>query len=368
MANASSDRLGVLIVDDSPLLRRLVADVVATIPGFVVAGEAEDGLSAIREMHAVQPAVITLDLDMPGLGGLDTLGYIMSEAPRPVVVLSGAESPAGQDLTLRALELGAVDFVRKPSWDRSLDRETLARRLTQSLQQAARGRALPPRQAPRRDWRRGTPRTHRVVGSDSRAATHLIVLAASTGGPKVLSELVPRLRLPATAAVLVVQHMPERFTASLARRLDELGPRPVSELVDGSYLRAGHAYVAPGGSHTVFLRDSTGVKGVLSDAPPKHGVRPAADVTLESAARVFGASCAAVVLTGMGRDASAGASRVRAAGGHVLAQTPDSCAVAGMPSAVIASGAAARQATPDELPDALIAVCGWSRDGVEPKA
>jgi two-component system chemotaxis response regulator CheB len=367
MANDSSDALGVLIVDDSPFIRRLVADIVASTPGFRVAGEAHDGLTAIREIHALQPAVVTLDLEMPGLGGLDTLGYIMSEAPRPVVVLSGAESPAGQDLTVLALELGAVDFVRKPSWERSLDRETLARRLTQSLLQAARGRVQPPRQAPRRNWRRDTPHTSRIAIPEARRADHLLVLAASTGGPKVLSEVVPRLRLPPATVVLIVQHMPEHFTTSLARRLDELGPRPVAEVADRGWLQGGHVYVAPGGSHVVLTREAVGVQTLLSDAPAMHGVRPAVDVTLDSAASVFGAACTAVVLTGMGRDGARGAERVRASGGRVLAQTPDSCAVAGMPSAVLATGAATRHATPDELPDAIVDLCGWSRHTLEPE-
>ena len=344
-----------LVVDDSPLIRRVVGDAIAGTSDLVVAGEAEDGLQAIRCVHQLQPDLVTLDIDMPAMGGLDALGYIMSECPRPVVVLSGHEPAQGGDLTIRALELGAVDFVRKPSWADALDVDTLRRRLLQALREAGNGRVAPlvPRVPPRRGWRRTSDPATGGVPHPSAPATSVVAIAASTGGPKALAELLPVIPPMRDAAIVVVQHMPAGFTASLARRLHELGPRPVSEACDGMPLLGGHVYVAPGGWHLVaqFI-DGTPHLRVI-DTPPVHGARPAADVTFASLAAAFGARCTAVVMTGMGKDGAGGAVRVRACGGRVLVQHPDTCVVSGMGQAVLAMGAAHAVLTIPELPAAL---------------
>ncbi|MGQ0647101.1 MAG: chemotaxis-specific protein-glutamate methyltransferase CheB [Gemmatimonadaceae bacterium] len=357
-----------LIVDDSPLIRRVVRDALADTGDLVVVGEAADGLEAIQRVHELNPDLVTLDIDMPAMGGLDALGYIMSECPRPVVVLSGHEPKQGGDLTIRALELGAVDFVRKPSWAEALDVETLCRRLLQALREAALGhvRQLVPTVPPMRDWRvesRGLSETPPRLTRRG-PARRVIGVAASTGGPKTLAELIPRLPPDVDAAVVIVQHMPAGFTASLARRLHELGPRPVEEVRHGSVLMSGCVYIAPGGVHTTVGRgDAATVTFRLDDTPAVHGVRPAADLTFRSLAETFGSRAVIVVLTGMGRDGAAGAAAVRSAGGHVLVQDPETCVVSGMGQAVLAAGAADAVLALEDLPEALRRLCAASPGG-----
>jgi two-component system chemotaxis response regulator CheB len=359
MASASSDVRTVLIVDDSAFIRRVVRDVIDASPDFRVVGEAANGTEAIQSVQALDPDVVTMDIDMPGPSGLETLGRLMREYPRPVVMLSGQESPEGVELTIRALELGAVDFVRKPSSADSLDESTLQRRLLQALRSAAGVHVTPP--APLEEpssLRKPRPasalRTAALFPAHGAAAQHLIAIAASTGGPRALAELVPRLSLSSGAAVVIVQHMPEHFTASLAQRLGELGPRPVVETSDDALLLAGVIYVARGGRHTRVARTASGEPRLMhDDGPPVHAVRPAADPLFESAAAAFGPDATAVVLTGMGRDGAQGCSRIRQAGGMVIVQDPSTCVVGGMGASVLAFAGADLVAALADIPAAL---------------
>lgn len=353
-----------LVVDDSSFLRRVVCDAIAATPDLSVAGEATDGLDAIRLVHELQPDLVTLDLEMPSMNGLEALGYIMSECPRPVVVLSGQVPVPGSDLTIRALELGAVDFVRKPSCADTLDVETLGRRLLQALREAGSGRVetLVPTVAPRRRWR-STPTAAPIVVTAPREApaTGAIAIAASTGGPRTLAELLPRIPAELTDAIVIVQHMPAGFTGSLAVRLNELGPRVVHEAHDDMPLLAGRVYVAPGGWHLVVRRGAGGLRLHVEGGPAVNGVRPAADLTFRSIAEAFGPRCVAMVLTGMGRDGAAGAATVRAHGGSVIVQDPDTCVVSGMPQAVMMAGAVDAILPLAGMPEALRRLCAASR-------
>lgn len=365
MGNASSRRHTVLVVDDSPLFRRVVCDTLAETPDLLVAGEAADGLEALHQVRELNPDLVTLDLDMPSMGGLEALSCIMRESPRPVIVLSGHAPPYGGDLTIRALELGAVDFVRKPSWADALDVETLRRRLVQALRAAAGGRVQALEEtgggASALPTRSGSPVSPSLGVAP---ATRVIGIASSTGGPRTLTELVPRIPGDVDAAIVIVQHMPAGFTASLARRLHDLGPRPVEECRHGATLLAGHVYVAPGGMHTVAATGDGDARVFrLEDSAPVHGVRPAADVTFASLASAFGAATTVVVLTGMGRDGATGAAAVKAAGGWVLVQDPDTCVVGGMGQAVLAAGDADEVLVPAALPEALRRLCAKSPAG-----
>jgi two-component system chemotaxis response regulator CheB len=363
MASEPSRR-SVLVVDDSSFLRRVVCDAIAATPDLSVAGEATDGLDAIRLVHELEPDLVTLDLEMPSMNGLEALGYIMSECPRPVVVLSGQVPVPGSDLTIRALELGAVDFVRKPSWADTLDVETLSRRLLQALREAGRGRVetLVPTVAPQRGWRSSfTIAPILAPAPRDMPASGVIAIAASTGGPKTLAELLPCIPAELDEAIVIVQHMPAGFTGSLAHRLHELGPRVVHEAQDDMPLLAGHVYVAAGGWHLVVRRDATGVRLGVEGGPAVNGVRPAADVTFGSVAGTFGPRCVAMVLTGMGRDGAAGAATVRAHGGSVIVQDPDTCVVSGMPQAVMMAGAVDAVLPLAGMPEALRRLCAASR-------
>lgn len=317
-----------LVVDDSAFMRKVVSDLVGALPGFRVIGTARDGQHALEQVHTLDPDIVTLDVEMPELDGLQALGYIMSETPRPVVMLSAADGADGA-LTLRALELGAVDFVRKPSGAISLDLANVQDRLHQALLAAAEANVAGVRAVAR------LPRVSSGVGMSPHRARKLVVIACSTGGPRALVEVIPALPVTLDAAVLVVQHMPKGFTQSLAERLDHASRCTVREAADGAPLQPGVVYVAPGGRHLVVGERPDGPCCAIDDSPPVWGVRPAADVLFRSAARVYGASVLGVVLTGMGRDGAEGLTRIREAGGRAVVQDRETSTIYGMPQAAL---------------------------------
>ncbi len=315
----------VLVVDDSALLGSVVRDLIDGFGGFRVVGVARDGEEALRLVHELEPDLVTLDIEMPGVDGLQALGYIMSECPRPVVMLSGATRHGDVDLTIRAFELGAVEFVRKPDARTRDGWAGVAPRLREALRAAAENTVrLPMLVRPRLPGTKQARRLH--------AAESVVVIAASTGGPRALAELVPALEATLEAAVVVVQHMPQGFTAGLARRLDQLALLPVREAQSGEPLLAGTVYVAPGGQHLTLERDGDAARLRCDEGPTEHGVRPAADPLFRSAAQIFPGRCVAVVLTGMGRDGVDGLRAILQAGGRGLVQDRATSAVYGMPA------------------------------------
>ncbi len=333
----SSERRSVLVVDDSAFMRKVIVEMIGDAVGFRVVGTARHGLDAIEKIAALDPDIVTLDVDMPELDGIQTLGYIMSECPRPVVMLSGARARDGVDPVIRALELGAVDFVRKPSGPISLDLEVARERLHQALQAA-------------REWNlAGVPMLARPALAPrspshppATGATRVICVASSTGGPRALCDVVPRFPADLDAAVVVVQHMPAGFTRSLAQRLDGLSPLAVREAEDGLPLAHGEVVVAAGGRHLRLVESERGVLVRLDDAPPVWGVRPAADPCFRDAARLFGPNATAIVLTGMGRDGADGARAILDAGGEAFAQDQATSVIYGMPHAAVTIGGVSR--------------------------
>lgn len=345
-------RARVLVVDDSAFMRRLVSDVIAEDAAFEVVGTARDGMHAMQQVAALNPDLVTLDIDMPGQDGLATLQQIMTTAPRPVIMLSAGGADGGVEATLRALELGAVEFVRKPSGTISLDLDGVRDQLHDALRAAvctnrsllategavAAQRATPIRvaalsAAPHRSSPTvGVVRRHEFANAP---ATRLICIAASTGGPAALSHVVPALPRFEHAAVCIVQHMPSGFTTSLARRLDERSRLTVREASHGEPVLAGHAYVAPGGMHLRVNRVHGALTCLLDDAPTLWGVRPAADHLFRSAADAVGDGCIGVVLTGMGCDGAEGLFAIRHAGGSGLVQDVASSVIPGMPNAAL---------------------------------
>jgi two-component system, chemotaxis family, protein-glutamate methylesterase/glutaminase len=331
----SSNQRTVLVVDDSAFMRKLVSEILSTSGEFRVVGTARNGLDALKQIHALDPEIVTLDVEMPELDGLQALGYIMSETPRPVVMLSALDSPNGGELTIRALELGAVDFVHKPQAAIADGPEVLATRLLDALRAATcvNLRGVPMLARPALvDHAAGRP----VTG----AATQAVAIAASTGGPRALAEVIPRLPAGLDAAVLVVQHMPAGFTASLASRLNAMSRFPVAEARHGERIEHGRVYVAPGGMHMRVI-DVSGVPVIaLDQTPPIWGVRPSADPLFRSAAQRFGASLVGVVLTGMGRDGAEGLRVIRDRGGYGIVQDRATSIVYGMPQAALATAGA----------------------------
>jgi two-component system chemotaxis response regulator CheB len=332
------ERHTVLVVDDSAFMRKLIAEMLTAESDFNVVGFARDGVDALQQVDRLNPDLVTLDLEMPQLDGLQVLQQIMSKSPKPVVVLS-AGGPQFGDATMRALELGAVDFVKKPSGSISLDLPAIRGRLLQALRAAATvdvntigrlGSTL-------RGWDDvPNTRAHRYVRPvrNVAPALHVVVIGASTGGPRALAEIVPSLPDDLEAAVLVAQHMPKEFTRSLARRLDQISRLPVSEAVDGEPILAGRVYIAPGKTHMRVAALPGGTTVTLDTHPT--GVSPSADQLFVSAASAFGSNVIGVVLTGMGRDGAEGARVVRDAGGDVLIQDRATSVIYGMPAAALA--------------------------------
>ncbi len=324
-----------LVVDDSAFFRRLVSEVVAGSGEFRVVGSASDGLEALEKVHALQPDLVTMDLQMPGLGGLEAIGYIMSEAPRPIVVVS-AHAGHGSVSSIRALELGAVELVPKEdSRGGRLSSLRIAPRLLDALRAAVAAdiRRVPVLARPRASVGFAGARP-------AGAARRILAIAASTGGPRALAELVPALPLGLETAVLIIQHMPPGFTRSLAERLNGLSALTVVEAEQGMQVRADTAYLAPGDYHMKLSEVEGALQLSLDQAPPVWGVRPAADPLFHSVAHGFGPATVGVVLTGLGRDGAAGLRAIHDAGGVGIAQDRSTATIYGMPGAALEAGGA----------------------------
>ena len=334
----------VLVVDDSAFMRRLITEIVESRLEFLVVGTARDGAEAVQKVRTLRPDIVTLDIEMPGMDGLAALSQIMTELPRPVVMLAAAGTEANNSLTIRALELGAVEFVRKPSGPVSVDLVVVRAELLRALAAAAAVVRVPQVVAQYHPPVAEALAPRRLYAP--LAASAAVVIAASTGGPKALADVMSCLPDSLDAAVLVVQHMPADFLASLARRLTQLGPFPVSVAFNGQPVMSRHVYLAPGDLHmSVTVEKNLPV--IRTDAGPAIcGVRPSANPLFISAARVFGENLVGVVLTGMGRDGSDGLMAVRAAGGGAIVQDRASSIIYGMPRSALAAAGADRVVAP----------------------
>jgi two-component system chemotaxis response regulator CheB len=345
----------VLVVDDSPSVCRLLAGHLGSAGDVEVVGMAHDGERAVALVRALRPQVVTLDLQMPGAGGLAALEEIMRDCPTAVLVVSGVNRRAAE-VTLQALALGAVDFILKYTPGSATDPDALRREVVTKVRLAARVkviRSLGPTQPRPPGASRFVPLVKRAAPAEEQAplawgedAPSVLVVGASTGGPRALGELLRELPADFPAAVLVVQHLPAALTPELAAHLRRLARLPVKEAEVGDRLQPGRALVAPGGRH--LLIGPEGQVGLIG-ARWVAGPSPSIDLTMQSAARFAGQRAAGVVLTGMGADGAQGLSAIRARGGVTFAQDAASCVIFGMPQQAIARGAVDHVAPPAEI-------------------
>ena len=340
----------VLVVDDSALMRKLIPQMLQADDSIEVVGTAMDGTFCLKKIEELKPNVVTLDLEMPGMNGIDTLKEIMRRQPVPVIVFS-SHSTGGASITLKALGLGAFDFVAKPR-DASMHLAETAKELISKVKAAADCK-LKPRILPgivARPEKREAP----AAGSP----TKIVAIGISTGGPQALEFVLSQFPADFPGSVVVVQHMPEGFTDMFARRLDELSPLRVKEAQSGDVLLPGRVLICPGSRHIKVKRLPMGDIAVLCDDPRVNGHRPSADVLLRSAADEFNTQVVGVLMTGMGDDGAEGLGAVKKAGGMTIAQSEDSCVVYGMPKAAIERGYVSRVVALDVLSATLQAVCG----------
>lgn len=328
----------VLVVDDSVVVRRSIANVLDQFDDIDVIGTASDGRLGLRRIEELRPDVVTLDIEMPGMDGLEALAHIRRDHPRLPVIMYSTLTERGATATFDALALGAVDYATKPT--NAPNRDQVSEQLRESLVPLVRLWGVRQARAPRP----AVVRTSPAPATPFRAAQHparpgtkveMIVVGVSTGGPDALAALIPTLPADLPVPMVIVQHMPPVFTSMLARRLDQLSPLQVTEAVGGERPQPGHVYVAPGAHHLEITAAAAGPVLAVTDGPAENSCRPAVDVLFRTATDVFGGNLLAVVLTGMGQDGMLGARQVRSAGGAVLVQDEESSVVWGMPGAVV---------------------------------
>lgn len=358
-------KIRILIVDDAPTIRELLMDSLTVQPDFEVVAVASDGKQALELLVQHHPDVITLDLEMPRMDGLETLGQILALRPTPVIVVSSLAQRTAE-MTLRALDRGALDFLGKPTGIReaaTVFREELPAKI-RNLRGADVGRILQYRKA-RRLRQQVADRVRQSAESDASIYERAcIAIGVSTGGPPALCSLFAALQ-PPIPPIVVVQHMPPLFTESFAKRLDSVGRVEVKEAADGDELRPNLALVAPGGKHLRFRRTGSSVQAEVFDGECVSGHRPSIDVMMRSAAEVFDDRCLGLIMTGMGRDGAEGCKAIRRAGGYVIGQDEATSDVYGMNKVAFAEGGVDEQAPLNELPariaSAIRKIVGGSR-------
>jgi two-component system chemotaxis response regulator CheB len=335
--SAPREPVKVLVVDDSAHNRRLLTELLESLPDVKVVGTAVDGNEGLRQVMALHPDVVTLDLEMPRLGGYSFLRLLKSTAPTPVIVIS---SYAHKTDVFKALELGAFDFIAKPARPTPDVLEKLRKELQEKVLAARLVRAeMKPVKRPK------------VMPLEP---SFVVGIGASTGGPPAVQRLLESLSPEPSMCLLVCQHMPKQFTRAFAERLDRLGPFSVREAQEGDLLAPGHVFIAPGGRQLVVYRQNG--QYVLGTPPPtmqdKHA--PSVDRLFMSLAEVFGSKTIGVVLTGMGSDGAMGAKSIRKAGGEVWAESEETAVIYGMPQEAVATGAVSRVLPLGEIGPALV--------------
>ena len=342
------DKIRVLVVEDSFLMRKIISDIINSDPGLEVLDKAKDGKEALEKILALKPDVVTLDVNLPLLDGISVLEEIMRQKPTRVIMLS-AHTREETSTTIRALELGALDFIAKPSGEVSLDLPKLKDEIISKIKLAStvdlnkflslseRRRLLLARRAEK-----------------PLALKKLVIIGASTGGPKAILEIMQDIPPAVPAAFLIIQHMPRGFTLSFAERLSWQSGIKTKEAEEGDIILAGKAFVAPAGYHMVLEKQNNQLKVNLTEEALVNFVRPSIDVTMTSIAEVFGSNVIGVILTGMGKDGVEGARNIKQKGGFIIIQDEETSGVWGMPKMIYEAGLADKVLPISKIAGAII--------------
>lgn len=344
-------KIRVLIVDDSALIRSIMSQIIGSQPDMEVVGVAPDPLVARDLIKRMSPDVLTLDVEMPKMDGLDFLEKLMRLRPMPVVMVSSL-TERGSEITMRALELGAVDFVTKPKLSIQSGMLEYADMIADKIRAAARAK-IKPRSIAVNNTVRSDNTTLPLIRNPLTSSEKLIIIGASTGGTEAIKSFL--MQMPSDCpGILIAQHMPEGFTRSFAQRLNGLCKISVNEAAGGERILPGHAYIAPGHSHLQLSRSGANYVTQIDQGPAVNRHRPSVDVLFRSAASCAGKNALGVILTGMGKDGAAGMLEMRNAGSYNFAQDEASCVVFGMPREAIAIGATHEVSSLDELPGKVL--------------
>ncbi|MBL9162732.1 MAG: chemotaxis response regulator protein-glutamate methylesterase [Planctomycetaceae bacterium] len=333
------EKIRVLVVDDSIVVRRVVMEELEAQADIEVAGSASTGRMALEKMNQLNPDLVVLDIEMPDMDGLTALTHLRGSHPATPVVMFSSLTELGAAATLEALSRGASDFFAKPGGPGGLEasRQIIRAELIPSIRALC---ASKPPSPPNREKTPTTPRPSRPIASNARI--DVLAIGASTGGPNALAEIFTLLPPSLPVPIVVVQHMPPMFTHMLAERLSKNSQISTVEAKSGSELEPGKAWVAPGDHHLILVREGQRIRTKINQEPPENACRPAVDPLFRSVASLYGANCLAVVLTGMGQDGLRGCEAIRAAGGQILTQDEATSVVWGMPGFVARAGLADR--------------------------
>lgn len=343
----------VLVVDDSAFMRRALSSLISQDPDIKIVGSARDGEDALQKIAALNPDVVTMDIEMPRMDGLATLQQIMKTSPRPVIMVSSL-TEEGAEATLKALEYGALDFIPKSI---SNNHDVFATELTKKIRAVARKRALLQLRFSRQTTSAAQTRKTTTAPSPftpCRGARSVVAIGVSTGGPPAVQKVLSALPADFPACILIAQHMPAAFTGPFAKRLDNVSKITVTEAQHGDRIEPGHAYVAPGGRHMLLHMRGAMPEVAITTEPASALYKPSATVLMESVGKAMGRKAMGVMLTGMGSDGLEGMKVLKERGGYVMAQNEQSCVVYGMPKAVVDAGLADQVLDIDHMAEALI--------------
>ena len=338
-------KIRVLVADDSALMRKELADILNDDPMIEVVAVVRNGLEAIKGVHDLNPDVVTLDLEMPEMDGLQTLGYIMSEIPTPCIVISAFAKPSSVE-TMIALEYGAVDFVTKPGGPISRNIKESGDEIVNKIKMAAQVSVSKLNLI----WAKKIEKEKSAEKGKYKISKKIVTIISSTGGVRALAKILPKLDPNLKASVLVVQHMPEGFTEGMSNRLDWQSKIKIVEAKNDMRVDDSKVIIARAGFHMEIVKNSVGAPSVLlNKKPPVLGVRPCGDLLMESVAELFGKNSLGVVLTGMGSDGTKGSKAIKECNGNVVTEDESSCVIYGMPKSVFEAGLSDKQVPLDMI-------------------